>query len=377
MLHAPAQADPLIDRINNRDFPSVFQAWNKADNVPDESDITTLARHDLVWHGCSWYGLRWNSTYEGDAESFTKESIDTALAFRRGIEALNPNMIFIAEIRYRDAWDGFLPEDSEYWMRDSDGNRVPGWGEGGYYLMNYPDPAFQLHVANRARAAIDSGVVDGILLDWWWPEDAHRLALIQTVRKTIGHDPVIIVNTNINMPVETAPYINGLFMEVTNTDSPSSWEQVANALVWAEHNLTPPRVNCLETWYHNSRDDLNLMRATTALSLGLSDGYCLFSDPNWLPTQDHLHNWYSFWDKEVRPGQKKLGKSLGPGIVRPDKAVSRDFEHGTVVYNPAGNECVTVTFSTPHESVATGKMGTEHLLDAEDGDIYVGSGGSE
>jgi hypothetical protein len=36
------------------------------------------------------------------------------------------------------------------------------------------------------------------------------------------------------------------------------------------------RINCLESWFHQSRDDLNLMRATTTLALTRSDGYALF-----------------------------------------------------------------------------------------------------
>jgi hypothetical protein len=51
-----------------------------------------------------------------------------------------------------------------------------------------------------------------------------------------------------------------------------------NLVLIAEGHLREPRVNCLETWYHKSRDDLNLMRATTTLALTRSEGYCLFSE---------------------------------------------------------------------------------------------------
>jgi hypothetical protein len=40
-------------------------------------------------------------------------------------------------------------------------------------------------------------------------------------------------------------------------------------------------------------------------ALVFSNGYALFSDPNSLPTPDHLHDWYPFWDKS-------LGKPAGP-----------------------------------------------------------------
>ena len=42
---------------------------------------------------------------------------------------------------------------------------------------------------------------------------------------------------------------------------------------------------------------IRLDRPDEAIALTLSDGYCLFSDPNPLPTPDHLHNWYAFWER--------------------------------------------------------------------------------
>ena len=66
---------PLIERIQGRTFPSVFQAWSPAQNVEDESPLHTVARHDLVFHGPEFFGLRWNRTPTGLADGFTAESI--------------------------------------------------------------------------------------------------------------------------------------------------------------------------------------------------------------------------------------------------------------------------------------------------------------
>ena len=55
--------------------------------------------------------------------------------------------------------------------------------------------------------------------------------------------------------------------------------------------------------------------------------------------------------------------------------MEHNISDGTVVYNPAGNSAVTVSFAEPHESVATGSVSNQHTLNAEDGDIYVGPGG--
>ena len=75
------------------------------------------------------------------------------------------------------------------------------------------------------------------------------------------------------------------------------------------------------------------MRATTTLALTHSDGYCLFSDPNPLSSPDHLHNWYAFWNRS-------LGKPVAKGTANSDGTMRREFENGTVVYNPMGNKVV-------------------------------------
>ena len=153
-------------------------------------------------------------------------------------------------------------------------------------------------------------------------------------------------------------------MECTRSKIAADWDRIAATLKWAEKNLRPPRVNCIETWYHNSREDFNLMRATTTLALTHSDGYCLFSDPNPLPSGDHRHNWYPFWDKS-------LGKPVGGGTSTNDGTVIREFENGSVVYNPMGNKLVEVTFSEIRKSLATGISSERHKLACPDGDIYL------
>ncbi len=135
---------------------------------------------------------------------------------------------------------------------------------------------------------------------------------------------------------------------------------------------------------------LELMRATTTLALTHSDGYCLFSDPNPLPTADHRHDWYDFWNR-------RLGAPLSPSRADSEAAalppegvkvcpqwahqtplapentrcIFREFEGGTVVYNPMDSEAVVVHFPTPRLSVATGMIKTDHYLGNCDGDIYL------
>jgi hypothetical protein len=352
---------PVGRRIGDRTFPSVFQAWNPAQNLAEER-LRTVARHDLVFHGVGLFGLQWDRRPVGLATGFTAESIRRGRAFRRRMLAMNPNLVLLAEVRYRDAWGGFLPADHRWWRRKN-GKRIVGWKEGGFYILDYTNPQYRRHVAARCKAVMDSGAVDGVMLDWWI-DDADRLALIQGIRRAIGGKPLVLVNTNDRTAPKTARYVNGFFMECYRSKTVADWRRIAETLAWAERHCRAPRINCLETWYARSRRDLSRMRATTALSLTRSDGYCLFGDPNPLPTPDHLHDWYPFWDKS-------LGKPTGAGRQRPDAAWQREFEKGSVVYNPMGNRPVTVTFPEPHTSRATGERSRTHVLGPLDGDIYL------
>jgi len=355
---------PVAGRIASRALPSVFQAWSPADNIK-EDQVMTEARHDLIFHGERFFGLHWDNAYPGLATNFTPASIQTGLQRRRDLLRRNQNLILLVEIRYRDAHWSFLPADHKWWQRDEQGKIVPAWGEGaGAYLqLDFSNPEFREQVAKQAQATIASGVADGIMLDWW-RDDADRLSLVKAIRSRIGDEALILANVNDVIAPQTAPFINGYFMECYRTQTVEDWSRIADTLKWAENKLRQPRINCLETWFHESRSDENLMRATTTLSLVLSDGYCLFSDPNPLPTPDHLHNWYPFWER-------RLGGALARGVARPDGAMTREFAKGTAAYNPLGNQPVTFTFAEPRCSRATGKRARVHLLGPCDGDLFL------
>jgi hypothetical protein len=319
--------------------------------------------------------LNWaDAQFEGSAVSFTTQSIASARAFRAELLKRNSNVVMLAEVRYRDAKEDFLPAESPWWQRDGERKKKPGWEEGGYYLLDFHHPDFRRHVARRAAACVKSGVVDGVMLDWWheYPESEAdgRLALIREIRDAIGSNALIMVNSNHERVERSAPFVNGLFMECYKTKTPDDWKKIGDTLRWAETALRAPRINCCETWYHASRNDLALMRATTALALTMSDGFCLFSDPNSLPTPDHLHDWYDFWSKG-------LGRPLRVGVERADGAWERTFEQGTVCYNPGGGKPVTFSFDRAMRSRATGRTGKQHEVPAGDGDIFQVYGGPD
>jgi len=354
---------PVAQRIEPRSFPSVFQAWNGATPLAEHNANTMLTKHGLAFLHPGTVGLVSSNAFEGMALTFTATSLDFARRKRTALLALNSNLVLLAEVRYRDAPKGFLPEDSPWWKRDDRGQFIVGWAEGGYRLLDVESTNWHAQVAKRARALVQSGVFDGVMLDWWIDDDA-RLALIQQVRGAIGPEALILVNANDRVIPRTAPYVNGLFMECYRSKTPEDWKRISDTLRWAETNLRAPRINCVETWFHQSRADLALMRAVTTLTLTQSDGYCLFADPNDLPTPDHLHDWYPFWDRG-------LGRPKGKGQQRADGAWEREYSSGVVVYNPPGHQRIEVKYDRPKRSRATGQLAPAHAIAPGDGDIFL------
>ena len=94
----------VVERITKRDFPSIFQAWSRVENIPETNLLEGIAKHDLMW-SCIGLGggLWWDAEYKGLAERFEPRSIQSVRKVRQQLLRLNPNIILIAEIRYRDA----------------------------------------------------------------------------------------------------------------------------------------------------------------------------------------------------------------------------------------------------------------------------------
>jgi hypothetical protein len=370
-----------MDRYHSRSFPSVFAAWFPAENhnpTPNghiqtlqsmETDTLSWCRHDLIWKGPGAFGMKFNQRHEGMADGFAPESIPEALTERRKLLACNPSMILLAEIRYRDAPAGYLPDDSPWWKRNENGEKIVGWKEGGFFLIDFANLEFQEKVALQCQAAIRSGVFDGCFLDWWGHENSDRLALLQKIREKTGDGALLIVNVNGRRPVESAKYINGIYMEGFGSSFFNGWKLAAENLSWASSALRKPAITAFEGWHAgpsmDGRNDVQRMRMTTTLSLIFSNGSVLFSDPNSFATPDHLHDWYPFWDKS-------LGKPISPtGTAYSDGTYKREFEKGIVVLNPPENSAVTIQFPAQVKSKATGQFSQSHKIDSGDGDIFL------
>ena len=216
-----------------------------------------------------------------------------------------------------------------------------------------------------------TGLFDGLFFDWWFDDQPDRRRLLEAIRDRLPAETLVMVNGNDRTLPNTADLVNGSFMECWQSPDWGNWSQIEETLVWNETNLRKPRINAVSTWYAKSRNELNRMRATTTLVMTRSNGYALFCDPNDLPTPDHQHDWYTFWDED-------LGQPIGPGRDYNDGTVRRAFTHGWAVYHRPSNadpeamsKRALVRFDLPHRSSATGRIDTEHALPAADGDLYL------
>lgn len=388
--------ETIAGRIVDRNFPSIFAPWNfgadKQTNPGDpaarETRLTNIARHDLYWNEWSSLGLKagGDQPYVILSPQFTPESIQAALRMRAALLAMNPNLIILVNVHYfsvngRGTW---LPPGSPYFISG------PKADEYNSRKLDFYHSEYQDLVAALCAALIKSGVFDGIMFDLWNSEkgdqqqyaqaNAARLQLIRKVRAAIGDKAIIIGNCTNGFPTpEVASYMNGMYMEGFGSNFFPDWRTAAGNIHWAQSHFCQPVITALEGWYscgscqgdiagiQQGRADFARMRYVTALALVFSNGYTVFSDPNNLPTPDHLHDWYPFWSKS-------LGKALGPlaTLDRPDLsgAYTRQFQKGEAVFNPS-KRAVVVTFPETRRSASTNATGTSFTVAAGDGDLFL------
>jgi len=381
-------------RVSSRSRPSIFSAWNNATDLHSgagpakvalgslEDPMTTANRHDLLWRTPEAMGLRHNAQKTFAATGFTPESIEAAHKLRARLMELNPNAILLVSISYRAAPDFYADPDASFWRRDASGARVVAWHEQNYtaYKLDFSKPEIQKRTVDECRWIMEAGVADGCFLDWWVENDtpldfpgagASRLALLKTLRDAVGDAPLILVNTNGRLPEKSAPYINGMYMEGFYADFFNKWETARDNLIWATKNLRAPALTAFEGWYalddNKGRDDFARLRMTTTMSLVFADGYALFGDPNALPTPDHLHDWYPFWNT-------KLGKPTEAFVHNYDGTYVRQFENGAAVFNPPDNAPVTMNFAVKVFSGASQSFVQHFVIAPGDGDIILDRG---
>ena len=379
----------LHGRIKDRDFPSIITAWAGPHwvsivNRPDLSGVENLAKHDL-WFSAPQFRLGFKETPDGFGIA---GNVDEAIQRRDEFLALNPNMIFLVDIRMREDWASSFPKDWPYWVRDTSGDVVSNWP--GTYLLDFTHPYIQDRIVQQAVAVSKCGLYDGIFFDWWNEHDAvlsdpgdwsnkfrgneaeqhARDSILRRIRAETRPNFLIMGNTNYSIIPRTGPFINGGFMEtgvpgnLIGEQLEIALAEIESSLLWLDQNLREPRINAL----HGGGDapefsstTLRQMRAMTTLTLTHSDGYVLYAISGGFD-----HYWYDFWDADL--GQP-MGEK-GQVYQGTDGLYIREYTNGWAVYNHSGSPQV-IRLPEEVQGVASGRVNTEHKLPNLDGEMYL------
>ena len=350
----------IAKRVMGHGFPAIARPWGKCIDCNDANRLDEIARHDIMWESIGKENSdqkklsanpMWKGIYPALGETFV--NLPQMLERRAQLLQRNPNLIMLAELRWRDYTDSSLPADHEYWKRDDQGNRVTATGdkmaEPRYYLDTNNTNLID-HLIRQAKYMVLSGAYDGVFLDWFGPS----AAFFKKLREAIGDKYLIITNANYKFDAERAKYINGAYMECYKINNPETlplWEQTVRAPQINVVDMMGEPVNC------TGEPDMPRMRNTTTFTLIHSNGYVLYGD------HFHVHRWFPFWDI-------KLGEPQGDKQLLAPGAFKRQFKNGVVVNN-SGSVPVTVEFKTNMKRASDGSIGTSFKVDANDGDFFM------
>ena len=396
----------IISRIQARDYPSVFQAWDDLigfektqENIDPWNDemlyIERLTKHDLHWS--PFFGLWWEKSEAEPTYGLSTQlggELEEAKAIRQQRLMLNPNMLFLVEVRiHNHLQTSAFPPDSEFWLRDKKNQIIANnYSENPMDLLN---PDLQSLLIERIVAVAKCGLFDGVMIDGFnsnatgfvdrhfhsaTDEDiiAATTRILREVRTRVRDDFLILVNTNRTKPTTYAEYVNGTFME-TGHDSNGSYtreglQEIEDTLMWAETRLREPQINCLEgegvgTSSPNSPENQRWMRVFTTLGLTQSNGYVLYTDGRRFvdpQAAHHAHIWYNFWDAE-------LGQPIGEKAQlyeNQEGLFIREFTNGWAVYNRSGG-AQEIRLPEQAMGVESGIRNTHHTIPDLDGEIYL------
>ena len=425
---------PLVERIENRSYPSVcgafqFDLVNK--RPPDDVDDVwewsyhkeMLVYHNLFITGTAFRGV---STRHFPQPQLIVDGGPLWYAHqeRTEVQNLNPNLLLLTSLDYYGTSSKHYPEDWPYWLRDKAGNRIEdeGWDA---LLIDYTLPGAQDHLVQRAVAIAKCGIFDGIHMDWWSENEDNeaitgvdgaghlyhgnradaKVSLVRRIREAVGDDFLITVNAGDKIP-RSAPYINGAYMEtlydgrtgIGKAHAREHFIGIENALLWYEENFRYPQVSCLEGYGiasqpPDSPENQRQARVFTTLSLTHSNGYVSYTIGIIGPFEDHPHA-YEIWEGHsqehargeyhIHHGQKHwypfydadLGQPIGEkghiyeGV---DGLFIREFTNGWAVYNRSDTE-QQIEFPEAVSGVASGvEEKRSHVIPDLDGEIYLKS----
>ena len=406
-LPTPAYTAPVTERINQRDYPSVF--------APHTRDTWT-SPHQLTRTDLSYWILPFspfpsllsfaNSPFGGVVIMGREGDVENTLQIHTDVIRENPNMVFILEITYVDGRTGFdIPEDSPYWLRHADGTRATRIWEVDHlsqehreYLLDFTHPDVIEMIVAQCVAAAKCGLYDGIWLDRWhettdFPgnlrglitEEAElkaRLQILSDIRKSVRDDFLIMINSGWSQVPRFAPYVNGVFIETRphygETYTTEDFIDFEEALVWNESNLREPNFTLLHGVLSpvvdpQSTESRRDMRVFTTLSLTHSDGYVAMNKS--VPHSTAYH--YSFWESSlgvpVGGDETKAVVYKTPNGQPIEGLFIREYTHGWAVYNRSG-QAQQLKFPEQVSGVASGRQEKLwHTLPDLDGEIYLKS----
>ena len=401
---------PVQARLQNRNLPSLVSGFGALPlNLPMLSRLDALAYYDFRW-GHLPFGLYFENTppwsrIVGDLES--------ALAEREELLSRNPNMLFLAEIRVRNAHidtqyvDAQYPADWFGWLRDEHGNLLrtkPRSPTSNLYAIDLRLQEVHDLIVEQAISASKCGLYDGIVFDTWGDagyqltgldqsgivhvrehiDGSVFVSIMERIRAAVPDDFLIVCNTSLDdafpAPYDwarfplTASYANGGYIEVHgDMDKGFSDEKLAEAegvLLWLENNVRQPAINCLRPDGIPSEPpdgpiNRRWMRFFTTMSLTLTDGFVIYT----AGVRYGEHIWYDFWGADL--GQPLSPKAQYyqniPGIY------IREFTNGWAVYNRSGNHQVVTLpgLGVPVSDREQDAISSIHHLPDLDGEIYL------
>ncbi len=386
----PSYTAPVAERLNNRDYPSVFLTHKRANYEEEPDPFNQLVHYDFSFMFEPFYPLVYphtsNSPFGGMIRTGSHETITHLSQVHREAIRENSNMIFIVEIAYFDGRRFNIPEDSPYWFRNQDGSIAHRGNQYPEPLLNFTHPDVIEMIIQHAVAVAKCGLYDGIWLDRWQEleGDFHgelrhlvpkedelnaRLQILQGIRTNVPEDFLIMVNSRQELP-HSAPYINGVFIEAHEpnpTYTHKALHHFEKAIKWYESNLREPTFTLL--WgevYHKPPITQQTVRQFTTLSLTHSDGYVNVSSG----APDISTYWYDFWEA---PLGRPIGGDETKAQLYEDREglFIREFTNGWAVYNRSGT-AQEIEFS---EEVSGWDSGVEHqrlhTLPDLDGEIYL------
>ena len=115
---------------------------------------------------CPQFGVGFKGTGNNIKMGVEVGSLDLPIRNGNELLSINPNMIFIVQIRMREAYPGEFPEDSPYLVKDANGDPVYA-PFSDVYLLNFTRPDVQELIINEAIAVSKCGLFDGIFFDHW------------------------------------------------------------------------------------------------------------------------------------------------------------------------------------------------------------------